>query len=428
MRCLATVPLVLAVACGPSSTPITSNTPPLPSAGDAAGPTQPVNPPPSGTAGGSPGAPEASALPPSGVYQSFVDVRVDTCPTKAVGKKFPDMMSLVLMQHEGDKTFTTLTSKSPTAPGILTGPPLRIELEVGKTTTKSFRNACPDYAIVHHLTLLEATSDRIKTRDLITHEGDASRCGGLRPSHCAQEVVTTWKLVRKECDAHCDAQNLGGWAYTEGQPAPAVQVRCACPQGERGEAAGSGQTESVPAALTPLTAKSALVIVLDRSGSMTGLPIRMARAGCSKAAAELGRDDAIEIIALDSQPTRYLGPQLVDDLDVITKAIERIQPGGGTHLFSALDMAYGDLQVVTATRKHVLLVTDGKAPSQGLRDLVRAMRGDGITVSAVSLGPETDVRLLGMIAAVGGGRLHQLPDPMRLPAVFQAEARKARGR
>jgi len=47
------------------------------------------------------------------------------------------------------------------------------------------------------------------------------------------------------------------------------------------------------------------------------------------------------------QPARYRSR--------IQNDIERIQPGGGTEIFSSLDMAYQDISVVQARKKHVIL-------------------------------------------------------------------------
>ncbi len=47
--------------------------------------------------------------------------------------------------------------------------------------------------------------------------------------------------------------------------------------------------------------------------------------------------------------------------------------GPGTEIFSSLDMAYQDLSVVQARKKHVVLLTDGQAPVQGIKDLATGM-------------------------------------------------------
>jgi Mg-chelatase subunit ChlD len=166
----------------------------------------------------------------------------------------------------------------------------------------------------------------------------------------------------------------------------------------------------------------AMVLVIDRSGSMTGLPMEMAKQACSATVATLQPDDLISVIAFDSQPARYVKLQPARYRSRIQSDILRIQPGGGTEIFSSLDMAYQDIAAVEARKKHVILLTDGNARSDGIYDLVTSMLAENITVTTVGLGTGINDELLRMIADAGGGRYHNVPDPNSLPRVFTREA------
>jgi Ca-activated chloride channel family protein len=165
----------------------------------------------------------------------------------------------------------------------------------------------------------------------------------------------------------------------------------------------------------------AMALVIDRSGSMTGLPIEMAKAACRATVETLGADDLIEVIAFDSQPKRYVKMQPARYHSRIQNEIATIQPGGGTAIFPALDAAYQDISVVQARKKHVILLTDGRADADGIRDLVAAMIAESITVTTVGLGDGSDADFLRMIADAGGGRYHHVPDPNSLPRIFTRE-------
>ncbi len=165
----------------------------------------------------------------------------------------------------------------------------------------------------------------------------------------------------------------------------------------------------------------AMVLVIDRSGSMTGLPMEMAKKAAKATLEVLASDDVLQVVAFDSQPHRYVKMQPARNRSRIRGLISRIQPGGGTEIFPALDAAYNDLTVTQARKKHVILLTDGKAPTSGIRDLVTAMIAEAITVTTVGLGPDVDEQLLKMIADVGGGRYHAVPDPQSLPRIFTKE-------
>jgi uncharacterized membrane protein len=165
----------------------------------------------------------------------------------------------------------------------------------------------------------------------------------------------------------------------------------------------------------------AMVLVLDRSGSMSGLPMEMAKAAAKATADTLSSDDLIEVIAFDSAPTRVVRMTAAKHRARIQNDIARIQAGGGTEIFSALDAAYQSLTSTRARRKHVILLTDGQASHNGIRDLVQAMAAEGITVTSVGLGSGIDEGLLRMISDLGGGRLYKVMDPQQLPRVFTRE-------
>jgi Mg-chelatase subunit ChlD len=165
----------------------------------------------------------------------------------------------------------------------------------------------------------------------------------------------------------------------------------------------------------------AMVLVIDRSGSMTGLPLEMAKAACAATVTTLQSDDLIGVIAFDSLPNRYVKLQPARYRGRIQNDIAQIQAGGGTAIFPALDAAYQDISVVQARKKHVILLTDGRADSQGIRDLVQAMVAEAITVTTVGLGSSVDAELLRSIADAGAGRYHAVADANALPRIFTRE-------
>jgi Ca-activated chloride channel homolog len=165
----------------------------------------------------------------------------------------------------------------------------------------------------------------------------------------------------------------------------------------------------------------AMTLVIDRSGSMTGLPLEMAKGACKATVETLEGDDLIEVVAFDSSPVRYVNMGPARYRSRIDGEIARIQPGGGTEITEALKMAYQDMSVVQARRKHVILLTDGRADTQGLRELVQGMLSEAITVTTVGLGDGADADLLRSLADAGGGRYHNVPDPNSLPRIFTRE-------
>jgi Ca-activated chloride channel homolog len=165
----------------------------------------------------------------------------------------------------------------------------------------------------------------------------------------------------------------------------------------------------------------ALSLVIDRSGSMMGNPMEMAKEAAKATLSTLAPDDLIEVIAFDSSPHRYVKMQPARNQARISSDIARIQPGGGTEIFSALDAAFQDLTVTQARRKHVILLTDGRANTSGINDLVAGMVAESITITTVGLGSDLDEAFLRGIAETGGGRFHAVLDANSLPKIFTKE-------
>lgn len=165
----------------------------------------------------------------------------------------------------------------------------------------------------------------------------------------------------------------------------------------------------------------ALVLVIDRSGSMTGLPLQMAKEACLGALGVLQGSDLLGIVAFDSEPTRLVRLSPARLRTQIQGSVARLVAGGGTEIFSSLDMAYQDLAATEARKKHIVLLTDGNAGSDGLYELAQTAFADGITITTVGLGSGVNRELMQTIAESGGGRFHQADDPTSLPRIFTRE-------
>lgn len=165
----------------------------------------------------------------------------------------------------------------------------------------------------------------------------------------------------------------------------------------------------------------ALALVIDRSGSMNGQKIELAKDAAKATAELLSADDYLEVIGFDSQPERIVRMQSAANRVRILRDISRLTARGGTAIFPALDAAYQDLAVTRARLKHVILLTDGQSPERGITELVQVMRAEGITVSTVGLGADVNRTLLQSIASLGGGRSYLTNDPHNVPRIFMRE-------
>jgi hypothetical protein len=211
-------------------------------------------------------------------------------------------------------------------------------------------------------------------------------------------------------------------APTPAPATPSAQVvePSAEPASTASEPAPSAELPPLPA--DPGCKRDAIVLVVDRSGSMTGAPMEMAKLAAKRAVGKIGKDDCFGLVIFDSQPTRVI--KMIPALDhaAAQKAIDGVAAGGGTEIFSALTFAYDDLRAAKAAKRRIaILLTDGQAPHNGVRDLVDAMATENIRVSTVGLGSGIDEAMLRMIADRGKGHLRKVMNPADLPKNIEEE-------
>ncbi len=170
------------------------------------------------------------------------------------------------------------------------------------------------------------------------------------------------------------------------------------------------------------TPSLALALVIDRSGSMAGEKMELAKEAARATAEVLSPDDALLVIGFDSVAERFVPLQSAGNRAAIQRDIGRLSPRGGTAIFPALDAAYQDLSASHAASRHVILLTDGQTGESGLAELTSAMRAEGITVTTVGVGTDVNRALLSELADLGGGRSYFTTDPSSVPRIFLSEA------
>ena len=166
----------------------------------------------------------------------------------------------------------------------------------------------------------------------------------------------------------------------------------------------------------------AVVLVIDKSGSMRDdNRILYAKEAAKAVARQLKDIDLLGVVGFDDSPFVVVYLESMARLrGVIDNQIDRLRPGGQTYFLPALQEARRQLERVNASRKHVILLSDGVTRgSQGeLVDLIASMKNDSkITVSAVAISNEADVRIMKRVSQYGGGLFHHTIDPSTLPQI-----------
>jgi len=178
-----------------------------------------------------------------------------------------------------------------------------------------------------------------------------------------------------------------------------------------------------------------MVIVLDRSGSMSGDKIDYARQAVLQLLSNLTEKDRFALVTYSD------GVRTVSDLASVTgayrermeAAVERVEAGGGTNLGSGLQAG---MELLRSCKKNgnlgrVVLISDGLA-NQGVTDphalgemASGAVAGE-FAVSAVGVGTDFNEQLMTSIADRGAGNYTYLENPNAFAAVFLKEFQSTR--
>ncbi|MFQ5734814.1 MAG: VWA domain-containing protein, partial [Planctomycetaceae bacterium] len=189
----------------------------------------------------------------------------------------------------------------------------------------------------------------------------------------------------------------------------------------------------------------AIVVVLDRSGSMQArasggrTKMELANLGTEECVRLLSRNDMVSVISVDTSAHVEQPLTPVIGKEAIYRKIRGIRStGGGIYVDVALKAAEKELEEARQrgySTRHVILFSDARDTeisgglgrgNAGARRVVRhvgQMKTDGVTVSIIGLGTDTDVHagLLKAIAKAGGGNAMFADDARDLPRLFSQD-------
>ncbi len=166
----------------------------------------------------------------------------------------------------------------------------------------------------------------------------------------------------------------------------------------------------------------AMALVIDKSGSMGGEKLEMAKTAARSAVEVLGQSDKVGVIAFDGEPYLVSEMQSASAKGKISDEIARIDVGGGTVMYPAMEQGFEMLQQTVAKLKHMIVLTDGVSAPGDFEGLAQQMSSLKMTVSTVAMGADCDTQLLEQIAREGKGRYYLSEDPSQIPQIFAKEA------
>ena len=185
----------------------------------------------------------------------------------------------------------------------------------------------------------------------------------------------------------------------------------------------SGYPDLQPIPATPLEAPPAgpakinwalldsaqrFVLVIDRSGSMTGAKLTEAKFGADWWADALLDNDGLAVVSFSDNAFPDFGMTTITGAarNVAHSKIDAIHAGGNTSIGAGLREALHQIIMAgpQATTESIVLLTDGiqntgETPGQVLPDLIAR----GVRVYTIGIGPDVDSALLQQIATSTGG-------------------------
>ena len=184
---------------------------------------------------------------------------------------------------------------------------------------------------------------------------------------------------------------------------------------------------AVQVASSKVLAPADMIVVLDRSGSMSGEKIEAARAAVVELIDQLGPEDRMALVAFSS------GAELLVPFAQATpvakaawrRQVERVGAGGGTDMSRGLDLALelARESADVARIGRVLLISDGRAGNPAEELLHRATEVSRLefVLSSIGVGEQFNEDLMTSMADAGTGNFYYLSDSRQLAEVFAGE-------
>lgn len=172
----------------------------------------------------------------------------------------------------------------------------------------------------------------------------------------------------------------------------------------------------LPARLAPPRTPEGICValVIDKSSSMEGRKIQLARLSAVGVVDHLKPKDMMGVLIFDNSYQWAVPIRYATQKPVIKRLIAGITPDGGTQIAPALAEAYRKVIRKTSAYKHIVLLTDGISEEGDSLDLAREAQAHNVTISTVGLGMDVNRAYLEKIASLSGGESYFLNNPQGL--------------
>lgn len=176
-----------------------------------------------------------------------------------------------------------------------------------------------------------------------------------------------------------------------------------------------------------------LALVIDRSGSMSGFKLNQAKQAARQLVSQLGAGDRLSIVHYGSDVKSLEGLLATpENKERMLAYIDGIWDDGGTNISQGLTTARDVLLAAKSDFRvnRLVLISDGQ-PTEGITDfggltnIVREIRGFGVSISSIGVGEDFNEQLMEAIAEVGAGAYAYLQDASQLASIFHKDLNAA---
>ena len=172
-----------------------------------------------------------------------------------------------------------------------------------------------------------------------------------------------------------------------------------------------------------------LCLVVDRSGSMSGVKLDYTKQAIKLLVTHLTNEDLLSIVTFESGVETVLEPTAVQNKDAIKQAVDRIESAGQTNLsggwLKGIELVSSKADGKRLNR--LLILTDGQA-NQGITDAdqltalgASAHQQHNLVTTTLGFGNDFNEDLLVGIAKHATGKFYYIETPDSAPAVFREE-------
>ncbi len=172
----------------------------------------------------------------------------------------------------------------------------------------------------------------------------------------------------------------------------------------------------------------AFCVVLDRSGSMAGDPLRNAKAASEIVVRNMRSGDQFALVAFDDSAQVIVPMQTLENKAAALEAIRAIHDLGSTNLTAGWMLGRDELaKTANGTARRVLLLSDGQLnvgvvePDEVSRIVADGLERSQVRTATLGFGDGYDENLMERLATCSGGNFYDANSADKLPAIFAAE-------